>query len=449
MKGLLFTYLLTYGGAVVAVFNPFAGLLVYVTFAVLRPEFLWYWSVPSGRYSYIVAIALLAGWVFKGTGSWTLRRAGAVTACFVGYWLWGIVGATMAPDQAVAWAFVDSQTKIVLPFLVGVTVIRSVEQLRQLTWVLVLSQGYVAFEYNLSYFQGFNRLVAQGYGGMDEVSASLSLVIGAAMALMLALSPEKPMMRAIAGFAAILMAHCVFFSFSRGGMLGLLITPFAVFVLLPKKNPKQFVAFALLLAIGLRLAGTEVRQEFESAFADKSHRDASAQSRVDLWSDSFDAMLKRPIFGIGPDHFPLVAAEYGWPAGKEAHSTWLQLGAELGFPGVLLLLAFYGVCLKRLWPIARGKIEVSDPWLRSAACAVIAAFPGFFVAAQFVTAEGLELPYYVNLIGAGVLRLCSEAVVTATETAPRQPIEAVARWAASSRHDLASAGLTRPSLRRL
>ena len=38
MKGLLFTYALTYGGAVVSLFNPFYGLLIYVCFAIMRPE---------------------------------------------------------------------------------------------------------------------------------------------------------------------------------------------------------------------------------------------------------------------------------------------------------------------------------------------------------------------------------------------------------------------------
>ena len=46
MKGLLFTYLLTYGGAVVSLFRPFHGLLIYICFAIIKPEALWYWSVP-------------------------------------------------------------------------------------------------------------------------------------------------------------------------------------------------------------------------------------------------------------------------------------------------------------------------------------------------------------------------------------------------------------------
>ena len=78
MKGLVFTYAMTYGGALISLFNPFYGLLVYVCFAIVRPQYMWYWSVPQGNYSRIVALALLAGWALGGFGSWRFGRARVV-----------------------------------------------------------------------------------------------------------------------------------------------------------------------------------------------------------------------------------------------------------------------------------------------------------------------------------------------------------------------------------
>ena len=75
MKGLLFTYLLTYGGGLVSLFHPFVGLLIYICFAIIKPEALWYWSVPAGNYSRIVFGALFIGWGMAGFGSWRLGRA--------------------------------------------------------------------------------------------------------------------------------------------------------------------------------------------------------------------------------------------------------------------------------------------------------------------------------------------------------------------------------------
>jgi hypothetical protein len=44
---------------------------------------------------------------------------------------------------------------------------------------------------------------------------------------------------------------------------------------------------------------------------------------------------------------------------------------------------------------------------------VIAASIGLAVSAQFVSLENLEVPYYVTLIGATVLRICSRPIDSA------------------------------------
>src|SRR5262249_25648756 len=82
-KGLIFTYLLTYGGAAASLYRPFYGLLVYICFAIVRPEAMWYWAVPEGNYSRIVAIALLVGWALHGFGSWKLGRAKGVVVALI------------------------------------------------------------------------------------------------------------------------------------------------------------------------------------------------------------------------------------------------------------------------------------------------------------------------------------------------------------------------------
>ena len=74
-------------------------------------------------------------------------------------------------------------------------------------------------------------------------------------------------------------------------------------------------------------------------------------------------MAERPLFGVGPDHWVLVVKSFDWDSRQEAHTLWLQTGAELGVPGLAALLLYYGLCAARLWPIARGVQPVPDPWL--------------------------------------------------------------------------------------
>lgn len=418
MKGLIFTYLLCYGGSVVALFNPFVGLLVYVVFAILKPEALWEWSFAgAGSFSRTIAVALLLGWALQGFGNWRLRNAGGIVVAFVGLWSWSVLSAIGARDPGVAWNFVEGMAKVLLPFLAGVTLIRSPNQLRQLIWTIVLCQGYLAFEFNRSYYSGFNVVTTLGFAGLDNNSVSIGMVTGAGLAFFLGTATDVWWQKLVAFGSSLLMCHVVLFAFSRGGMLALLVLGIVSFALIPwRPRHLAVLAFAALLAV--RLAGPEVRERFATAFVEGEERDFAAQSRLDLWANCWDVMLKNPMIGIGPDHFPLVAPEYGWPLGKEAHTLWLQLGAELGFPGLFFIVLFYGLCVVRLWPLARGSTQTEDPWARDTARMVIAGLSGFAVAAQFVSLEGLETPYYVVLVGAGVLKLVSASETTSPARAP-------------------------------
>ena len=410
MKGLLFTYVLTYGGALTSLVRPYYGLLIYVCFSIIKPESLWYWSVPEGNYSRIVALAMLVGWSIHGCGNWRLGRARVTTAALLCYLVWNIVSSLFASDEQIARNCVEELVKIVLPFLVGVTLVDSVAKLKQLAWVIFLSQGYLAFEFNFSYyFEGFNRIKEVGFAGMEEGSVAIGLVTVAGIGLFLGFSAKTWWAAAMALVLTLLMVNAVFLSFSRGGMLGLLVLAAVAFLLIPK-TLKHCLLFALVLSLGLRLAGPQVQDRFSTSFAGEENRDDSAQSRLILWGNCIDAMMRNPITGLGPHHFPLYVHEYGWARGKEGHTLWLQIGAELGVPGLAFLLCFYGFTFIQLWPIARQRRPVVDPWLQHAARMVVASLAGFVVAGQFISPSAVELPYYVTLIGAIALKLNSHAI---------------------------------------
>jgi probable O-glycosylation ligase (exosortase A-associated) len=406
-KGLLFTYGLTYGGAVVSLFRPFVGLLIYVCFAIVRPQAMWFWSVPPGNYSRIIALALLIGWAGQGFGSWQLGRGKATVLAALGFGACTALSGAIAPSQDVAWEYAENLFTILLPFLVGVTTIDSVAKLKQLTWVIVLSQGYVAYELNLTYFlDGYNRIWEEGYGNLDNngIAAAFDSCIG--MSFYLGVYADKWWKRAVAFAMTGFMIHCVLLSFSRGGMLGLVVTCLVAFFITPKRLSHYFIlALAVLATVGL--AGKEVRERFGTIFVNEEERDGSAQGRLELWAGCLDLMGKNPIIGVGPDHWPKMAPLYGFYLGKQAHTTWLRVGAEMGVPGLVCFMIFHWLCPFRLWRLAKERTSGEDPWLQCLARAVIASAVGFAVSAQFVNIELVETPYYVVLVGVSVLKLTS------------------------------------------
>lgn len=407
MKGLLFTYLITGSGAVGGLIQPFYGFLAYICFAIIRPQYLWFWSVPQANYSRIIAVATIVGWLMRGFGDWRLGRSAPIVWAFLGFFGWAtLCGALVGFDQY-AVDYLDIQFKMLLPFLIGLTTIDSARRLKQAAWTMVGSLGYLALEFNRSYFAGYNMVREDGFGSMDNNCVAIEMVTGAGAAVFLAMRSERWWQKMLAFGAAILMAHTVMFSFSRGGFLGLLLMTSIAFLLVPKQ-PKHYLMFAALVAIGIRLAGPQVLERFQTTFADNEVRDGSAAGRLELWKACGDVMRRQPLFGVGPNHFPLVAPEYGFWRGKEAHSLWLQTGAELGIIGMGLLLSFYSSTILLAWRLAMAADSV-DPWLRDVARMVVAALAGFVVSASFVTINRLEFPPYIVLLGAAALRLQSVA----------------------------------------
>src|SRR4029453_6906972 len=93
-----------------------------------------------------------------------------------------------------------------------------------------------------------------------------------------------------------------------------------------------------------------------------------------------------------------------WSEGKSAHSVWMEAAAEVGVPGALALLLFFVIAAAKLWPIARTPQTAQKRYEVAGASSVILAIVGFAVSGQFVSASGLEVPYYTTMVGIGVLK---------------------------------------------
>jgi hypothetical protein len=112
----------------------------------------------------------------------------------------------------------------------------------------------------------------------------------------------------------------------------------------------------------------------------------------------------------------------------------MQTMAENGFPGVISLFLFFVIAMIKLWPIARAKITEDNRNQVILASGIITSIVGYAVSGQFVSLAGLEIPYYVTMIGVSLLRqVTPTAAVSAAAAkpgmAPRRPGWAPAGYA--------------------
>lgn len=441
MKGLIFTWILTAVGVSTSFLNPFNGFLAYVALAILRPDSLWSSHITGGRFSFYVAAAMLLNWFVRCGGNWNLGPSRRITLLFVGYWVWSVFLAFRADSPPHAWYFVEQQAKILLPFLVGITTIKTSADLRKLAWVIIVCQGYVAFELNSWYFSGFNYLWEIGFGSLDNNSMAIGLVTALGVAFFLFFYETSYARRIVITLSAAFIGHAILFSFSRGAMLATVIFAVVSFFII-RKTTQHYMVFGGGLLMAVLLAGPQVRDRFmESFVSENGVREASAQSRLDLWRDCAILLARDPVFGCGPDHWPLHAHEFGWPAGKEAHSLWVQTAVELGIPGIMMYLGFFLTAIWRCWLLLQRTKNDSDPWFADSARMTIASLAGYMVAAQFVSLEALEIPYYVVLLGAGSVTIQHRISQTVSEESQHGSISSQADIVAAKTDELPATDL--------
>ena len=422
MKGLLLTYVVALFGAVISLRKPVIGLFIYVGFSVLRPEAIWGWAGSMQDMSDIVAYPLLIGWAFQGFGSWSFGRGRSIVACIALFLVWSLLSTLQAIDPAVSWHGMTEFAKTLLPFLVGVTLIKTEKEARQLLWIIVLTQAYVAVDMNRTYLTGYNRAFVEGFGGMDNNSFGISLVTTLGAALGLFLSVERRWHKVMFGLATLAIMHTVMLTFSRGSFVGLLAVALMAFVVLPKR-PKHLGAVVLAVLLGVYFTGPELAERLGTTFVPREMRDASAESRFTLWADMGTVIAEEPVFGLGPYNWPLVAERFGWPPGKEGHSLWIQTAAENGLPAVIFMLLFYGLTIVKLWPIARRRRKDIDESTAMLATGIILSIVGFCVSANFVSLRGLEPPVYITMIAVVFLKLRTvPAPVPGAVVAPKRPL---------------------------
>lgn len=179
---------------------------------------------------------------------------------------------------------------------------------------------------------------------------------------------------------------------SRGGQLG--AAAVLMFVVAQSKHRvKGLVWAAMLLPALWFITPPEQKQRFYDMGSDDT-----SITRLTYWKDGMGIMRDHPVLGIGFNNWLPYYHRYYNPTGEVSHNIFIQAGSELGYPGVLLLVALMIGTFVTNWRTRRlakglGEWEV---FYRSMAFGLDAALVGFAVPGFFVTV--LYYPFFwVNL----------------------------------------------------
>jgi len=297
-------------------------------------------------------------------------------------------------------------SKDLLMVVVAVSLVDSFRRLRILTWVVLLSVGYLAFDMNVSYYSGWNRLHENGFAGIDNNGMAMLLAMGVPVSLAMGNYEKNWKMKALAWAWIPFEVNSVFFAFSRSAMLGMALAGVVLVWLMPKSRLKP-VLLVLGLIGGLALAGNEVRDRFSTTFKEREELDTSAMSRYDTWSAAWSCIMDHPLLGLGPRCFNKVSRQYGLSDGKSVHNLFLQVGADSGIAAAASLLGMFVtaiiIMIRRRKPAAEA-----HPWFPHWTAMITAGLVSCLVSSQFIGMEQISLPYFFIGLGMMAIRLAAK-----------------------------------------
>lgn len=200
-------------------------------------------------------------------------------------------------------------------------------------------------------------------------------------------------LRILATVAFVLLALALFLGQSRLAIVGTVVALLALILLLISSVRWRVVAIAALVLFSL-LAGLVVARVFEPpemAGAMIARDENSNEVRFEIWGSALGIIRDYPLTGVGLNMFRYRSVRDQYPAPgyaasvlPHAHNEILQVGSDVGIPGMILFIGWHITLVLVVWRTWRA----GDTFLR-AVC--ISAAAGLLAHSIFGLADAITL----------------------------------------------------------
>jgi putative inorganic carbon (hco3(-)) transporter len=300
----------------------------------------------------------------------------------------------------------DLFSKVVVVFALILNTLTTRRRFEQFVNVVVVSCSYVAVRAVLDYAMGINLVEdgrAQGAGGLfgNPNDMALNMVAFLPLAMILALSKGRPLLRGVLAIGVPALIAAIIFSKSRGGTLGLVAMVAVLLYQIRRVKPSIAVAVVAVTLVTIPLLPESFTHRMSSIFNPEEDPTGSREARKRLLREAYHAYLEHPVFGLGAGQFHNYNPTNRQETWREAHNAWLQVASELGTGGLIVFAIIVGSgfaaglqavkALRRAGARYRRKsregaaFAVRREPLQMYAAAVLASLTGWVVAAMFAS----------------------------------------------------------------
>lgn len=385
--------------------------------------------LPVGA-SPLVSMVKLAGavlalaWIARiATGSRAhdglMANHRALALTMVLFAAWALVSAIWAENSSDA---LIATERYALNFLILPIVFTAVGSRRDVLWVLgaflagaVLS-ATVAVISPPAATEDLARIEAAGLNSNDLATV---LVAGLVIAIgLVSYARRSPIWQLIAVAAATLCGWALMLTLSRSGLVALAFALIASLLVASRSRGRAaaLAAVLALLTVGYFafIASPEARDRVTSFESDEG------TGRVDVWTVGWRMVEDKPATGVGVGNFADRSADYLLQPGalqrsdliidtpKVAHNIYLESLAELGIPGLVLLLGIIFLSVRETLRAARRFREDDHMRLEALSRALFAAQVGFLAAALFASIQFNKQLWVVLALGPALSWLAAD-----------------------------------------
>jgi O-antigen ligase len=213
----------------------------------------------------------------------------------------------------------------------------------------------------------------EGLGGLDANDYSMFLVCSLPLAIFFITHSRSRLWRGLAVVAALPILTALVRAGSRAAFLGLL-TVFAYFVIAYGTVPKRIrIGLSALAILAFSAVASDQYWARMSTLLtpQEDYNVRSYSGRKEVWKRGIGYMLQRPIAGVGVGNFGTAEGRLaeraqgpdygrGWKW-SSAHNSFIEVGAELGIPGLLIFVAMLACAFRTLGKMGRAPPGVARP----------------------------------------------------------------------------------------
>ena len=326
--------------------------------------------------------------------------------------LWGLLTTLTAVSPELAWPALVELLKSLVIFFVVMNALRTPQQLR--AYILVFLVAFLIYPARgavMNYLTGqlyFGRTLWNGiYSNPNDLAAITLLVLGLALSIATVKTQNLRVRQAAIAYVP-LTVLIILLTQSRGTFIGLLVGFGPTMLSRMRRRPSvagPVLIIVVLAAVLVPAAAWHRFGDITKVTSSETIREAdkygSAQQRFDILKVGWQIAIDHPLLGVGIGCYNEANAIYAPRLGKrDAHNTYINLAAEMGFPGLLLWLGLVGSVLA--WVRRRRRsLEADDRtiqilWLERA-------IVGCLVAAFFASYSAITIFYLLlgTFVGSG------------------------------------------------